>query len=166
MARRLRPRADKRGKVWADVEGTGATIAEDTAFSADLLAGFIAAGGSIQGATVLRTIIDLVWWTTAAGAAGDKLTIALIHQATGALNVADPIVEPYADWAYVRTLYAGGDTGLVAAGTPWVSHHDVHSMRKLDEVGSTFFLSGMYTAPFTATTANFKFRCRTLLLLP
>jgi len=164
--RRFAPRADKRGKVWADVEGTGATIAEDTAFSVDLLAGFIAAGGSIQGATTLRTIIDFVWYPTAAVVAGDKLTIGLIHQATGALNVADPIVEPYADWAYVRTLYAGADTGLLAAGAPWVSHHDVHSMRKLDEVGSTWFLSGIYTAPGSATTANYKFRARTLLLLP
>jgi len=164
--RRLSPRADKRGKVWADVEGTGATIAEDTAFSVDLLAGFVTAGGSIQGATVLRTILDLVWYPTAAVVAGDKLTIGLIHQATGALNVADPIAEPYADWAYVRTLYAGAETGLLAGGSTWVSHHDVHSMRKLDEVGSTFFLSGQYTALGSATTANYKFRCRTLLLLP
>jgi hypothetical protein len=163
--RRFSP-TPRRKKVWADIEGSGATIAEDTAFSVDMLAGFITAGGSIQGATVIRTLLDFVWYPTAAVVAGDKLTIGLIHQATGALNVADPITEPYADWAYVRTLYAGGDTGLLAAGSPWVSHHDVHAMRKLDEVGTTWFLSGLYTAPGSATTANYKFRGRVLLLLP
>jgi len=168
MARHLRTvrPTPRRKKVWADLEGTGSTIAEDTAFSVDLLAGFIAAGGSMQGATVIRTLIDFVWYPTAAVVAGDKITIGLLHQATGALNVADPIAEPYADWAYVRTLYAGAETGLLAAGAPWVSHHDVHAMRKLDEVGTTWFLSGIYTAPGSATTANYKFRARTLLLLP
>jgi len=164
--RRMHSPTPRRKKVWADVEGTGTTIAEDTAFSVDLLAGFVAAGGAIMGATVLRTLIDIVWWPTAAVVAGDKLTIALVHQSTGAVNVVDPIVEPYADWAYVRTLYAGDSSGLLAAGTPWASHHDVHSMRKIDEVGTTWFLSGIYTAPGSATTANYKLRARTLILLP
>jgi hypothetical protein len=163
--RRFAP-TPRRKKVWADTEGTGSTLAEDTAFSFDVLAGFVTAGGAVMGATVIRTLIDFVWWPTAAVTAGDKLTFGMIHQATGALNVADPITEPYADWAYVRTLYAGDSSGLLAAGAPWVSHHDIHSMRKIDEVGTSWFFSGMFTAPGSATTANYKTRVRTLLLLP
>jgi hypothetical protein len=126
----------------------------------------VTAGGSTQGATVIRTILDIAWWGTAAVVAGDKLTISLHTYSTGLGAVADPINEPYADWAYIKTLYAGVDHGLLAAGVPNVSHHDVHSMRKLDEVGTSWFLTGIYTAPGSATTANYKVRVRTLLLLP
>jgi len=164
-SRRFSP-TPRRKKVWADHEGTGSTIAEDTSFDLNVLAGFVTAGGSTQGATVIRTIIDLTWWGTAAVTAGDKLTIALHTYSTGLGALADPINEPYADWMYVKTLYAGAEHGLLTAGVPFTSHHDVHSMRKLDEVGTSLFLTGIYTSPGSATTANYKGRVRALFPLP
>jgi len=168
MARRQRMHAPtpRRKKVWADHETTQSGIAENTATAVDVLAGFVAAGGSTQGCTVLRCIIDLTWTGTALAVSGDKVTIGLV---TAPLTVGvypDPIAEPYADWAYVRTLYKGADTGLLTAGSPDVSHHDVHSMRKLDEVGMSLWLVTVLTAPGSANTMNLLARVRTLLLLP
>jgi hypothetical protein len=163
--RRFAP-TPRRKKVWADHEGTGTTIAEDTSFDLNVLAGFITAGGSTQGATVIRTIIDLTWWGTAAVTAGDKLTLGLHTYSTGLGALADPINESYADWMFVKSLYAGAEHGLLGAGVPNTVHLDIHSARKLDEVGTSLWISGIYTAPGSATTANYKLRCRTLLLLP
>jgi len=165
-ARRRFSPTPRRKKVWADHEGTGTTIAEDTSFDLNVLAGFVTAGGSTQGATVIRTLVDFTWWGTAAVTAGDKITLGLHTYSTGLGAIADPINEPYADWAQVSTLYAGREHGLLGAGVPQTVHLDVHSMRKLDEVGTSWFLTGIYTAPGSATTANYKVRVRTLLLLP
>jgi len=162
---RLRP-TPRRKKVWADTEQTLSTIAENTAQALDCLAGFVAAGGSTQGATVIRTIIDLTWSGTATQLSGDKVTLGLITEPTGVAAYPDPIAEPYADWAYVKTMYAGAGHGLLTAGVPNVSHHDVHSMRKLDEVGQSWFLVWILTAPGSVNTLNAFARVRTLILLP
>jgi len=162
---RIRP-TPRRKKVWADHETVQSTIAENTAVPVDVLAGFVAAGGSTQGCTVIRTIIDLTWATTATAVSGDKLTMGLIVGPTTLAAQADPIQEPYADWMYVKTLYIGAGHGLLTAGVPNVSHHDVHAMRKVDEVGSTLYLSTFLTAPGSVNAFNMFARVRTLLLLP
>jgi len=162
---RLRP-TPRRHKVWADHETTQSAIAENTATAVDVLAGYVAAGGSTQGVTVLRVVIDLTWTGTALAVSGDKLTIGTIVNATGVAVFPDPIAEPYADWSYVSTLYKGAGHGLLTAGSPDVSHHDLHAMRKVDEVGQSLYFVTILTAPGSANTFNLFARIRTLLLLP
>jgi len=168
MARRQRrfSPTPRRKKVWADHETTQSAIAENTATAVDVLAGFVAAGGSTQGCTVIRTIIDLTWTGTALAVSGDKVSLGLIAAPLTVGVYPDPIAEPYADWMYVRTLYKGAETGLLTAGSPDVSHHDLHAMRKLDEVGQSLFLVTILTAPGSVNTMNLFARVRTLLLLP
>jgi hypothetical protein len=164
--RRFASATVRRKRVWTDHETTQSAVAENTATAVDVLAGFVAAGGSTQGCTVVRALIDLTWTGTALAVSGDKCTIGLV---TAPLTVGvypDPIAEPYADWAYVRTLYKGAGHGLLTAGSPDVSHHDVRSKRKLDEVGSSLWLVTVLTAPGSVNTMNLLARVRCLLLLP
>jgi len=166
MARRRFAPTPRRKKVWADHETTQSAVAENTATAVDVLAGFVAAGGSTQGCTVLRTLIDLTWTGTALAVSGDKVTIGMITNATGVATFPDPIAEPYADWSYVSTLYKGAGHGLLTAGSPDVSHHDLHAARKLDEVGQSLYFVTILTAPGSSNTMNLFARIRTLLLLP
>jgi len=169
MARRrssFRPTA-RRKRVWADTQIIDLGFAEDALRSEDLLADFVAAGGSSQGVTVQRTIIDLMWGINEAHTPSDYLTIALIKGTSATADVADPRLEPYADWAWIQTDFSGMRTGLVTADAPEGLHIDTSTMRKVDEVGETWWLIYKGTAPVTATaTYDVRARVRTLLLLP
>jgi len=169
MARRQRtaPPTPRRRKVWADLSIADDGFAEDALRSNDLLADYISAGGSSQGVTVLRTIVTVAWSINEAHTPKEKLTFGLIKGTTAAADVADPINEEYADWAYLSTRYAGRDHGLVTADAGNYVDLDVKSMRRIDEVGETWWLIYRGTAPATATaTYDVRARVRTLLLLP
>jgi len=168
MARRLRMArpTPRRKKVWADEQTADIGFAEDALRSEDLLSDFVTAGGSTQGVTVARTVLDLVWTINEAHTFNEKLTIGFIKGTKATADVADPVLEPYADWAYIKTLYAG-ENGLVAGDSPNHLSLDVRSMRKIDEVGETWWLIFKGSAPNTATaTYDVRARCRTLLILP
>ena len=163
--RMVRP-TPRRKRVWADQEISDNGFAEDALRSNDLLTGYIGAGGSTQGITVVRTLIWMTWLINEAHTPTDRLTIGLFAGSTAAADVADPDTEPYIDWAYHNTLFSGADHGLVAADTPQVSFHDVRSARRVEEVGQTWWLIVKGSAPGTAATYDFQARVRTLLLLP
>jgi len=169
MARRsprLRP-VPRRKRVWTDIEIADDGFAEDALRSEDLLTGFIAAGGSSQGVTVVRTLIWYSFLINETHTMKDLLTLGLIKGTKAAADVADPDLEPYADWAFHHTHYSGLVTGLVAADSPEGGMLDVRSQRKIDEVGETWWLIYKGSAPTTTTaTYDFKARVRCLLLLP
>jgi len=157
----------RRKRVWADTQIIDLGFAEDSLRSEDLLADFVAAGGSSQGVTVQRTIIDLMWGINEAHTPSDYLTVALIKGTSATADVADPRLEPYADWAWIQTAFSGGQHGLVTADASETLHVDTSTMRKVDEVGETWWLIYKGTAPVTATaTYDVRARVRTLLLLP
>ena len=58
------------------------------------------------------------------------------------------------------------DHGLVAADTSQYFHADVHSMRKIDEVGETWWLVFVGVAPNTVATYDVAANVRTLIKLP
>nr|AGA18337.1 hypothetical protein [uncultured marine virus] len=157
----------RRKRVWADSQIVDTGFAESALRSNNLLSGFIAAGGATQGVTVQRTIIDLVWTINESHTFADDLTIGLIKGTTATADVADPVLEPYADWAFLKTTWSGNGHGLVAADAAMHVHVDTATMRKIDEVGETWWLIVKGTAPQTASaTYDYYARVRTLLLLP
>jgi len=168
MARR-RPRmapVPRRKRVWTDIEISDDGFAEDALRSEDLLASYVTAGGSTQGVTVVRTLIWYSWLINEAHAMTDRITLGLIKGTRTAADVADPDLEPFADWGFHHTQYSGLEHGLVAADSPEGGFLDVKSQRRIDEVGETWWLLYKGTAPSVAATYDFKARVRCLLLLP
>jgi len=169
MARRRRMLAPtpRRKRVWADTYFEDLGFAENALRSQDLLSDYVASGGSTQGVTVVRTVVQLLWGINESHGPGDRITFGLIKGTQTAADVADPVAEPYADWAWNECRYSGWEHGLVTADASekWVL--DTKSMRRIDEVGETWWLIYQGTAPVT-TTATYDVRChaRTLLLLP
>jgi hypothetical protein len=169
MARR-RPRmapVPRRKRVWTDIEIADTGFAEDALRSEDLLAGYVTAGGSTQGVTVVRTLIWYSFVINEAHTFQDLLTMGLIKGTRTAADVADPDLEPFADWGFHHTHYSGLVTGLVTADAPEGGFLDIKSQRRIDEVGETWWLIYKGSAPATATvTYDFRARVRCLLLLP
>jgi len=166
-ARRTFRPTPRRKRVWADSQIIDTGFAESALRSNDLLNGYRAAGGSTNGVTVQRTIIDIVWTINEAHTFADDLTLALIKGTTATADVADPVLEQYADWAWIQTSYAGESHGLVTADAAMHLHIDTSTMRKIDEIGETWWLIIKGTAPQTAdATYDYYARVRTLLLLP
>jgi len=163
---RFRP-TPRRKRVWTDLEISDNGFAEDALRSNDLLAGYVTAGGSTQGVTVVRTLIWYQWLINETHTPLDRLTMGLIKGTQTAADVADPDLEPFADWAYHTTQFSGLVTGSVAADAPEGGFIDSPSSRKIDEVGETWWLIVKGTAPATASaTYDFQARVRCLLLLP
>jgi len=157
----------RRKRVWADQQIIDLGFAEDSLRSNNLLADFVTSGGSTQGVTVSRTIIDLMWGINEAHTPSDYLTVGLIKGMTATADVADPRLEPYADWAWIQTAFSGVRHGLVTADASEFLHVDTSTARRIDEVGETWWLIFKGTAPVTATaTYDVRARVRTLLLLP
>ena len=170
MARR-RPMVQptpRRRRVWTDVEISDNGFAEDALRSEDLLANYASvAGASTMGVTVVRTLIWYQWLINEAHAPSDRLTLGLIRGTRAAADVADPDLEPFADWAFHETRFSGLVTGLLTADAPEGGFIDAKSSRKIEEVGETWWLIFKGTAPATATaTYDFQARVRCLLLLP
>jgi len=170
MARRRALRfslTPRRKRVWADLQISDLGFAESALRSNDLLAGYVAAGGSMQGVTVQRTIVDLSWWSDTVGSVDNFMTFGLYKGTNTAADVADPVTEPYADWAFIHTSFQGEGHGLIANDTPHVVRIDTATMRKVDEIGETWWLLFKLSAPTAVSeTGSVKARVRTLLLLP
>jgi len=168
MARRRRMiPVPRRKRVWADTQTTDSGFAEDSLRSDDLLADYRQETGSTQGVTVARTIVSLMWYINESHTPDDFITVGLIKGTKATADVADPVTEPYADWAFLATQYSGTGHGLVTADMCQTIHIDTSSMRKVEEVGETWWLIYRGSAPITSTaTYTLRARTRTLLLLP
>jgi len=170
MARGRRTRfapMPRRKRIWADTQVTDLGFAESSLRSNDLLSDFVSSGGSSQGVTVARTIVNLTWWTDTVSSVDNFLSVGLIKGTQSTADVADLVAEPYADWAYILTSFQGHDHGLVAIDTPMRVDIDTATKRKIDEVGETWWLQFSGGAPTAANeTFSVKCRVRTLLLLP
>jgi len=155
----------RRKKVWADRIGVQTGLATSTLVAFDLLSTYKTAGGHVQGVTTLRTVIDMAWLFNEAHIMQDKLTIGLAKGTDTVADAPDPLNEPYADWAFNKTLYSGfmGTSGT-GVDTPNVLSFDIHSMRKVDELSETWLLCFIFASG--GLTADISFRARTLLLLP
>jgi len=165
--RRMNQPVPRRKRVWADTQSTDLGFAEDALRSDDLLADYRAETGSTQGVTVARTIVTMLWYINEAHTPDDFITVGLIKGTKATADVADPITEPYADWAFLRTMYSGETNGLVTADACEVLTIDTSAMRKVEEVGETWWLIYRGSAPITSTaTYSIRARTRTLLLLP
>jgi len=158
----------RRKRIWADTQVTDLGFAEDALRSDDLLADYRAeAGANGTGLTVQRTIVDGVFFINEAHTPEDFLTVGLIKGTKATADVADPITEPYADWAFLKTIYSGAGHGLVTADVAQTFQIDTATMRKVDEIGETWWLIYRGSAPITATaTYTLRARVRTLILLP
>jgi len=162
--RAVRP-TPRRKKVWADRVGIQTALATDTLVAFDLLSTYKTAGGHVQGVTTLRTVIDMAWLFNEAHIMQDKLTIGLARGTATVADAPDPLTEPYADWAFLKTLYSGAlGTSGNTLDTPTVLEFDVHSMRKIDELSETWLLCFVFSSG--GLTVDLSFRARTLLLLP
>jgi len=157
----------RRKRVWANQGGTDLGFAEDSLRSQDLLTAYIAAGGSTQGVTIARTLVTICWFINEAHTPIDRLTVGLIKGTQTTADVADVVTEPFADWAWNKEYYSGDSHGLVSADAGQYVTIDCRSMRKIEEVGDTWWLIVKGTAPNTTTaTYDMRFHVRTLLLLP
>jgi len=158
----------RRKRVWTDTEISDDGFAEDSLRSEDLLANYASvAGASTMGVTVVRTLIWYSYVINEAHTFADRLTLGLIKGTRTAADVADPDLEPFADWGFHQTHFSGLVTGLVTADAPEGGFIDAKSSRRIDEVGETWWLIYKGSAPNTATaTYDFKARVRCLLLLP
>jgi len=169
MARRRRMVAPtpRRKRVWADFQLAVAAQAEAVSVPHDLLSDYVTAGGSTQGVTVARTLINITWGINQTHTFLDYFTLGLIKGTTTVADQADLITEAYADWAYVKPMYPGRYHSLMTADSANVWEFDVKSQRKIDEIGETWWLSTQLIAPATASaTVDYDVRVRTLLLLP
>jgi len=130
----------------------------------DLLAGFIAAGGSTQGVTVMRIHVAYSFRSADAQVNGSRLV-----QGFGIGNDGnDPVTAPFSDWMLNKSHFVGAGHGLIAGGTPNVGEIDIRSKRKCDEVGDTLFHSMKYIlgAGGAEDDASFQGHFRVLLALP
>jgi hypothetical protein len=160
--RTTRPiRPQRRRLEWADSLITFNAIATNTLQTTDLLANFVADGGSREGVTVIRTHIQCAY---APASVGGRSTIGLIVSSlqastiTGELN---PLNDPYEPWLLVKTLYPGASGATVNATNPF--EIDVKSKRKVQHIQETYWLSWIST---DTGTASFNAHVRALIALP
>jgi hypothetical protein len=160
MARFAPPR---RKLVWANQSISNTAFLDNTLQQEDLLAAFRAAGGSMQGATVTRTLITLRFSTDAAPGPDDNLSVGLVKATTSAPDVPDVVLEPFADWALNDRLYTGANGQVGVADGANLGRWDIRSQRKLDEVGETWWLIYKKLGGGSGTVHA---KIRTLLKLP
>ena len=162
--------------MWADFESADTNLLNAVGTQFDLLAGFVTAGGSTQGVTVVRTIIQLICRPNVAGngvLGSDRFRVGLIvGEVPAAASVPDfdPVGRPYLDWALNDMKTGVGASGI--SGTPpnaaIISEHrwDIGAKRKIQEVGQSWILALFLKSWAGVGGANFLIHTRTLLLLP
>lgn len=178
MARRRRFAPQVRRKmIWARRIGEGAEAgvsipAAGVAF--DLLAQFRNDGGSTLGSTVTRVRIDLSLDWAADFSNVDQLAMGVLVDQLQAnqTEVPRPGIEEHADWMYwrrigVSPLYSAIPLNAAAPTTAILTSWeiDVHSQRKMEELGQTlwFVLDPTFAG---ATTLFATFNSSVLLKLP
>jgi len=150
--------------VWAQTTLTDTAFAVNTNRTTDLLAGFIAAGGSSQGVTIMRIHCSYSFRSADVQVNGSRLVQGFCVGNDGN----DPVTAPHSDWMMNKTHFVGAGHGLLAGGTPNVGEMDIRSKRKCDEVGDTLFHSMKYIlgAAGAEDDASYQGHFRVLLALP
>jgi hypothetical protein len=155
----------RRKLVWADTVLADTAFAVQTNRTTNLLAGFIAAGGSTQGVTIMRIHTKFATAAVQAAVIGSYLSQGYVVDVTGE----NPNTAPYADWMLNTHTFAGsGQSGLLTAGAVITGEHDIRSKRKCDEIGQSLFHCMLWQPGATGseTTATFDAHFRVLLALP
>jgi len=143
MARRRRTPFTRvtNGRIttWARTVDTITLSANDDYATLDLLGPFKTAGGVQQGATVVRTHLNLSVWSTVSGA--DALTWGLIRgqNTDEGINIAgapDPRVDLYEDWMMWETRTA--DSNAHYWGPANNTTFDLKSKRKFSELQMSY----------------------------
>jgi len=161
---RVRGSYPRRKLVWAQTTLTDTAFAVGTNRTTDLLAGFVTAGGSTQGVTVMRIHAQYSFRSDQTTINGSRLV-----QGFGIGNDGnDPVTAPFADWMLNFSSFVGAAGQLLTANSPNVGEVDNRSKRKCDEVGDTLFHSMRFVvgAGGTETTASYQAQFRVLLALP
>jgi len=150
--------------VWAQTDLTDTAAAVATNRTTDLLAGFVTAGGSTQGVTVMRIHADFSFRSDQTTINGSRLVQGF---AVGTSGV-DPTTTPYEDWMLNRSWFVGAAGQLLTANSPNVGEVDIRSKRKCDEVGQSLYHSMRFVvgAAGTETTFSYRGQFRVLLALP
>jgi len=162
--RSARVTPQRRKLVWAQTTLTDTAFAVTTNRTTDLLAGFIAAGGSTQGVTVMRIHCAYSFRSADVQVNGSRLVQGFCIGNDGN----DPVTAPHSDWLTNVSHFVGRGHGLLTGGTPNVGEIDVRSKRKCDEVGDTLFHSMKYIlgAAGAEDDASYQGHFRVLLALP
>jgi len=163
-ARRSFGGSARRRTTWARASGSFTPSAPGYE-TFDLLADYGTAGGSLAGATVVRTHLLLV--DAAGGNPGDVLGVGVIRgQNTDVgLNIAGaprPIEDEFEDWAYWNSFYRSVQNVYWEHGTGTVFMLDLKSQRKIPELQMDYNL----VLESTAGTDLIDWTASTLLKLP
>jgi len=169
MPRRVmrRSSAPRRRTIWARtaVAGTVAAAGSDTE---NLLANYLAGDGSIGvGLTVVRTIMHLQFVTTTAEASNLGLLGGLVVSEDSSPTPPLPLAQGGSDWMdyYWYRAVAPWSTIDPPVGDEIITSYDrdVHSMRRIDEIGQSLFLCFENTGGQTVVYSGYV---STLLKLP
>ena len=154
-----RPRRVRRRLEWADTVVLHNAFGPNLPQSDDLLAGFVTAGGSREGLTIMRTRIT---WSYAPAAVGDQLRVGLIVTETAAAALQlNPLSEPYEDWMLNHAVYPNASGATVDATR--IGEIDNRAKRKITGMRETYWMSVVAS---TATTNSWTAHVRTLVALP
>lgn len=160
-------RSARRRTTWATHQSTEAFAAANDLHTINLLDTYLAAGGTIAGITVARTVIHLAV-TAGTQTAGDRLNIGLLRGqntdvGTNIAGAPTPSTDFFEDWAWLEQY-----DNSVSGGGPlygkWGSNVitiDVHAKRKLPELQMTWNL-----AMHSSVIVTWQLFARTLILLP
>jgi len=154
-------RRQRRRLEWADSLITFNAVANNTLQVFDLLANFVADGGSREGLTIIRTRIDASY---APSGTGDRSTLGLIVENVGAgagPALMNPLSNPYEPWLLIKTLYPTSSGATVDATSTYTI--DLKSKRKVQHVQETYWLTWITTA---AANNSANFHVRALIALP
>jgi len=147
---------------WATRSLNENAIVSGTYVAVDLLSEFVAAGGSLEGVTVIRTHLVLAY---AAASTGGVARLGLIVESKGAGTLAggplDASSNPYESWLLNTRLLPTCSGAVVDASTP--HRYDIRSKRRVQHLNETYWLT---FAPTDTGTSSLSIFARTLLALP
>lgn len=173
-------RGPRRKKVWANRQATltGQGAGSPSISGVDLLSDYVTAGGSTQGVTVIRTVLQIVVESTTGGqffntAREAYFGLMVSELAPVATTDEDPLARPHLDWAWNEMYLLGQPNAnqpslILPASTAssGMMNKDIRSRRKIEEIGQSWLLC--FNTPTAAQAAGITFviHGRTLLLLP
>ena len=157
----------RRRTAWAD-QRTAFTVGTGTLVIEDLLAGWTAAGGSLEGVTIGRVHLN---WAPVSGV-GTTTSNPFVEwglyvddKSETNVTIDNPSGSPYSDWLINRTDYVAFSTTQPAwINGPGSAQVDIRSKRKLDNIGDSLFVAINSTEP--AGTCSHSIVMSTHLALP
>lgn len=155
-------RGARRRLEWATTSVTHNSFIANTPQVDDLLANFVADGGSREGLTIMRIHAQFAY---APAAVGDSLRLGMIVEGLNAPSTAggvlDPTTSPYEPWLINYLELPGASGATVNATNPFLL--DLKSKRKVQHVQETLWLS---VRSASAGSVSFNGLVRVLVALP